>query len=44
MALLKAIPESLRSELVSQREVGSVSIVFKVLRVNLVAWVKEPPF
>ena len=34
VALLKAIPESLRSELVSQREVGSVSsIVFKVLRV-----------
>ena len=34
VALLKAIPESLRSGLVSQREVGSVSsIVFKVLRV-----------
>ena len=33
VALLKAVPESLRSELVSQREVGSVSIVFKVLRV-----------
>ena len=33
VALLKAIPESLRSELVSQREVGSVSIIFKILRV-----------
>ena len=33
MALLKAIPESLRAELVSQREVGSVSIIFKILRV-----------
>ena len=33
VALLKAIPESIRSELVSQREVNSVSIIFKVLRV-----------
>ena len=33
VALLKAIPESIRSELVSQREVGSVSIIFKILRV-----------
>lgn len=28
-----AIPESLRSELVSQREVGSVGIIFKILTV-----------
>ena len=33
MALLKAIQESIRSELVSQREVNSVSIVYKILRV-----------
>ena len=33
VALLKAIPESIRSELVSQREVSSVSIVYKILRV-----------
>ena len=33
VALLKAIPESIRSELVSQREVGSVSIIYKILRV-----------
>ena len=33
MALWKAIPESIRSELVSQREVGSVSIIYKILRV-----------
>ena len=33
VALLKAIPESIRAELVSQREVGSVSIIFKILRV-----------
>eukprot|EP00913_Durusdinium_trenchii_P024819 g23295.t1 len=33
VALLKAIPESLRAELVSQREVGSVSIIFKILTV-----------
>ena len=33
VALLKAIPESIRSELVSQREVNSVSIIFKVVRV-----------
>ena len=33
VALLKAIPDSIRAELVSQREVGSVSIIFKILRV-----------
>ena len=33
VALLKALPESLRSELVAQREVSSVGIMFKVLRV-----------
>ena len=33
VALLKAIPESIRSGLVSQREVSSVSIVYKILRV-----------
>lgn len=33
VALLKAIPESLRAELVSEREVGAVSIIFKVLKV-----------
>ena len=33
VALLKAIQESIRSELVSQREVNSVSIVYKILRV-----------
>ena len=33
VALLKAIPESIRSELVSQREVSSVCIVYKILRV-----------
>ena len=33
MALLKALPESLRSELVAQREVSSVGIMFKVPRV-----------
>ena len=31
--LLKALPESLRSELVAQREVSSIGIMFKVLRV-----------
>ena len=33
VALLKALPESLRSELVAQREVSSIGILFKVLRV-----------
>ena len=33
VALLKALPESLRSELVAQREVSSIGIMFKVLRV-----------
>ena len=33
VALLKALPDSLRSELVAQREISSVSIVYKVLRV-----------
>ena len=37
MALLKAIPESvpesIRSELIAQREVGSDHVIFKVLRV-----------
>ena len=33
VALLKAVPESLRSELVAQREVSSIGIMFKVLRV-----------
>lgn len=33
VALLKAVPESLRSELVAQREVSSISIMFKVLKV-----------
>ena len=33
VALLKAIPETIRSELIAQREVGSIHIIFKVLRV-----------
>ena len=33
VALLKAIPESIRSELIAQREVGSIHVIFKVLRV-----------
>ena len=33
VALLKALPESLRSELVAQREVSSIGIMFKILRV-----------
>ena len=33
VALLKAIPESLRTELVAQREVSSIGIMFKILRV-----------
>ena len=33
VALIKALPESLRSELVAQREVSSIGIMFKVLRV-----------
>ena len=33
VALLKALPESLHSELVAQREVSSIGIMFKVLRV-----------
>ena len=32
VALLKAIPETIRSELIAQREVGSIHIIFKVLR------------
>ena len=33
MALLKAIPETTRSELIAQREVGSIHVIFNVLRV-----------
>ena len=34
VALLKALPESLRSELVAQREVSSIGIMFKILGVS----------
>ena len=33
VVLLRALPESLRQELVAQREMGSIQIVFKILRV-----------
>ena len=34
VALLRALPESLKTELVAQREVDCVHIVYKILRVQ----------